>query len=204
MTDRSVQYSAGLMSEAPWFHEFKKMIQLKQQGVSQEEIKRRCLEENLFGMPKEYRSLRTYGYLINRINLVDDQLMEIFENSDLSTQKLINFITVLWTDRLFFELVNEVYRGKILIGYTELTINDVNVFMTDKASQDDEMKNWKDTTFRRLRSGYFQFMIDANLLRKEKNTFIITPPIMDIALERYLMDRGDERIISALTGGKKQ
>ena len=200
MSTRAEQYSAGLMSEAPWFHEFKKMVFLKHENVAPEEIKRRCVEENLFGMPKEYRALRTYGYLLNRINEMDDPLIELFCSSDLATQKLINFITVILGDRLFFEFTNEVYKEKVLLGYSELSMSDVNVFFTDKSLQDEDMKGWKDTTFKRLRSGYFQFMTDANLLRKEKSRYFITPPVLDIALERYLQYNGKEKILKAITG----
>ena len=200
MSTRAEQYSAGLMSEAPWFHEFKKMVFLKHENVAPEEIKRRCVEENLFGMPKEYRALRTYGYLLNRINEMDDPLIELFCSSDLATQKLINFITVILGDRLFFEFTNEVYKEKVLLGYSELSMSDVNVFFTDKSLQDEDMKGWKDTTFKRLRSGYFQFMTDANLLRKEKSRYFITPPVLDIALERYLQYNGKEQILKAITG----
>ena len=45
MVDRSENYSAGLMSEAPWFHEFKKLIQLQTEGLPVDEIKRKCVEE---------------------------------------------------------------------------------------------------------------------------------------------------------------
>ncbi len=200
MSTRAEQYSAGLMSEAPWFHEFKKMIFLKHENVAPEEIKRRCVEENLFGMPKEYRALRTYGYLLNRINEMDEPLIDLFCSSDLATQKLINFITVIVGDRLFFEFINEVYKEKVLLGYSELSMSDVNVFFTDKSLQDEDMKGWKDTTFKRLRSGYFQFMTDANLLRKEKSRYFITPPVLDIALERYLQYNGKEQILKAITG----
>ncbi len=200
MTNRSEEYSAGLMSEAPWFHEFKKLILLAHDGVAPEEIKRRCVEENLFGMPKEYRAVRTYGYLVKRLKQLDEPLIELFCTSDLSTQKLINFIAVIMGDRLFFELINEVYKEKALLGYSEMAAADVNVFFTDKSMQNEDMKLWKDTTFKRLRSGYFQFMTDANLLRKEKTKYYITPPILDVALERYLQYNGKEHILKAITG----
>lgn len=200
MNNRAEQYSAGLMSEAPWFHEFKKMVLLTYEKVDPAEIRRRCVEENLFGMPKEYRALRTYSYLLNRINRLDEQLVALFCSSDLSTQKLINFITVILGDRLFFELINEVYKERVLLGYSEFSASDINVFFTDKSMQDEDMKNWKDTTFKRLRSGYFQFMTDANLLRKEKTRYLITPPVLDIALERYLQYNGKEQILKAITG----
>ena len=188
------------MSEAPWFHELKKIVMMKHNGVELDEIKRQCVDENLFGMPKPYRALRTYGYLVSRLGEMDETLEDLFCNSDLATQKLINFITIIKGDRLFYEFVNEVYKEKVLLGYSELNASDINVFFTDKTTQDEEMKQWKDTTFKRLRSSYFQFMVDANLLQKDKTKYIITPPVLDVALERYLQDYGSEHILKAITG----
>ena len=200
MKSRAEEYSAGLMSEAPWFHEFRKIVFLINDNVPIEEIRRQCVEENLLGMPKPYRSERTFLYLQNRLNLMNEQLINIFCTSDLATQKLINFITVLWGDRLFYEFINEVYREKVIVGYTELAIEDFNVFFRDKTLQDPEMANWKDTTFPKLRSSYSLFMTDANLLRKEKSKYYITPPLLDIALEQYLQYNREDRIIKAITG----
>ena len=202
MVDRSVSYSAGLMSEAPWFLEFKKLVQFRKDCVPQAEVMRLCIEENLFGMPKEYRAKRTYGYLVQRLNTMDNTFVDLFCSSDIATQKIINLITVLRQDRLFFEFVNEVYRDKVYLGFRELTAADVNAFFTTKSAQDDQMAEWIDTTFRRLRTAYFQFLEDANLIRKTGRVFEITPPILDIALERYLQVNGEEAILNAITGVK--
>ena len=49
-------YSAGLMSQSFWFTEFKKTAKLRQDGLTYDEIKRTCVEENLFGAAKAYRA----------------------------------------------------------------------------------------------------------------------------------------------------
>ena len=45
-------YSAGLISQSFWFVEMKKVIKLIDDGKSEEEIKKMCIEENLFGAAK--------------------------------------------------------------------------------------------------------------------------------------------------------
>ena len=52
------QYSAGLMSQSFWFSEFKKVVKLRQSGMDYDDIKKKCVEDNLFGAAKEYRALR--------------------------------------------------------------------------------------------------------------------------------------------------
>ncbi|MDO5424050.1 MAG: DUF1819 family protein [Eubacteriales bacterium] len=194
------KYSAGLMSQSFWFLEFKKAVRLRQEGLGDDEIKKKCVEENLFGAAKEYRALRMAGYIITRLKMMDDTLVELFCSSDIAAQKLINLITILWTDRLYFEFVYEVYREKVLLGTECIEDADVNVFFTRKETQSEAIAGWKDSTKRHLRSCYLNFMADANLLTVIDKKKIITPPILDIALERYLKSVDAEVMIKALTG----
>lgn len=193
-------YSAGLMTQSFWFLEFKKAVRLYREGMSLAEIKKKCVEENLFGTAREHRALRMSGYIVNRLKLMDKQLLELFCTSDLATQKLINLVTILRNDRLFFEFIYEVYREKVIMGVTELTEADVNIFFSQKETQSDLVARWKDSTKRHLKSDYLNFMAEANLLTVIEKKRMITPPIMDVALERYLIASGEEAMVKALTG----
>lgn len=193
-------YSAGLMSQSFWFLEFKRAVRLRQEGLDYDEIKKKCVEENLFGAAKEYRALRMAGYIITRIKTMDDTLVELFCSSDLATQKLINLITILRTDRLFFEFVYEVYREKVILGMEFMEDTDVNVFFTRKETQSELIYRWKESTKKHLRSCYLNFMTDANLLTVIEKKKTISPPILDVALERYLKSVDEEVMVKALTG----
>lgn len=193
-------YSAGLMSQSFWFIEFKKVVKLISQGKSDDEIKTICIDENLFGAAKEYRAKRMCAYILNRAKQLDDTMINLFLDADLATQKIVNLITMLKSDRLFFEFLFEVYREKVILGIPVIEDTDMKVFFTNKESQHEEIEAWKDTTKKKLRINYMTYLIDANLITvidKEKQ---ITPPILDIALERYLEACGDTAIIKAITG----
>ena len=194
------KYSAGLMSQSFWFLEFKKAVKMRQEEMTYDDIKKKCVEENLFGAAKEYRALRMAGYIITRVKAMDDTLVDLFCTSDLSTQKLINLVTILRTDRLFFEFVYEIYREKVILGVEVMEESDVNVFFTRKEAQSELIAGWKDSTKRHLRSCYLNFMTDANLLTVIDKKKMITPPILDIALERYLQSVGEEVLVKALAG----
>ncbi len=199
-TRRIDHYSAGIMSESPWFSEFRKLVQLYQSGLSPKEVRTRCIEENIFGMKTERRVISTFQYLNRRFQSMDDQLVNLFCNSDLATQKLINFIAVVCGDRLFFEFLNEVYREKCILGFDAIEVSDINAFFRNKSVESEELAAWKETTFDKVRASFTNFMLDANLLQKEGKRFLLTPPIMDIALERYLEYNGKESLLKAVTG----
>lgn len=194
------KYSSGLVSESFWFIEFRKIIKLKYEGKTWDEIKDLCLTDNLLGISKEYRAKRNYGYLKNRIDALDAGLIEVFIHADLNTQKIINLIAIAKKNRLFFEFLYEVYREKVQMGAPELTESDINIFYKNKQSQDDDVSTWTDVTLRRLRSTYMNFLTDAGLLTVSGKEKRITPPILDITLENYLKDNGDNQMIKAITG----
>ena len=107
------KYSSGLVSESFWFIEFRKIIKLKYDRKTWDEIKDLCLVDNLLGISKDYRAKRNYGYLKNRIDTLDEGLRELFINADLNTQKIINLIAIAKKNRLFYEFLYEVYREKV-------------------------------------------------------------------------------------------
>lgn len=194
------KYSAGIMAQAFWFNEFKQFLNLIKNGYDSEEIKKAVIEENLFGAPNEYRAKRMYGYISNRASVIEEDLTNLFFLSDLATQKIINLIAVIRKDRLFFEFLYEVYREKVIIGEETLDLTAAKVFFNHKETQDDYLAEWKDSTKRKVQSAYLTFMTDANLLRTEGQRRIITPPLLDIALERYLQAHGEAGIVKAITG----
>lgn len=194
------RYSSGLVSQSFWFVEMKKLIKLICDGLPEEEIKRICINENLFGAAKESRAIRIYGYLWNRVKCLDKNLVEVFTKSDLETQKLINLISVLKWDRLFFEFIFEVYREKSILGISHLDNSDVNIFFKNKETQSDVVASWTDRTKKKLGAIYLNFMVDANLLTIIDKEKTITTPIVDVNLERCLEENGCGAIMKAITG----
>ena len=83
---------------------------------------------------------------------MDKTLIDLFVNSDLATQKIINLVAILRTDRLFFEFMFEVYREKNILGIPVIEESDVNIFFNNKEVQNDDIAEWTDGTKRRLRS----------------------------------------------------
>ena len=127
-------------------------------------------------------------------------MIKLFSESDLNTQKIITLISILKNDRLFFEFMFEVYREKVILGVPIMEGSDLKVFFSKKEVQHKEIEAWKDSTKKHLRSNYINYLTDANLITVVKKEKRITPPILDIALERYLEACGDAAVVKAITG----
>lgn len=196
-------YSAGLMSQSFWFLEFKRVVAAVNEGVSSEDIRKKCIDENWFGAVNSYRAKRMYGYIINRVNSMDKKLIDIFLTSDVSTQKLINLVCIMKLDRLFFEFIYEVYRDKLILGCDEISTSDIASFFISKANQNDDISVWKESTINHLKSTYMNFLTESGLVSEingNKSAKQITPPLLDTNLESFLSDNNGTAIINAFTG----
>lgn len=196
------KYNAGLMSQSFWFVEFKKVVTLFHDGNDYEEIKRQCVEENLFGAINPSREKRMCGYLLTRLKSMDENLIEIFVNADITTQRMINLITVLNTNRLFYEFVYEVYRNKLIIGSSSIELTDANIFFAQKASQNEDLASWNDTTKKKLRSVFFNMLTEADLIRwtdSKKKKRCINRVFVSLDLECYLKN-SNPSLYKAITG----
>ena len=197
-----MRYSAGIMAQAFWFVEFKSFLKLLYEGRTEEEIRTLIVQDNLFGAPNETRAKRLFQYLMSRSRTLDQRAIDLFFNSDLSTQKLFDLVSILRGDRLFFEFVDEIYREKVIMGAEYLNPTDAKVFFSVKESQSELVAGWNEKTRTKVRRCYINFMTEANLLTNDGKQKKITPPLLDIEFENYLDDCGDKAIKKAITGAR--
>jgi len=195
-----IKYSAGLVSKPFWFHEFKKTVKLLYEGYSISDIRKMNLEQNIYGAEKEYRAKEVFNCVSSRVKELDDRLVNIFINSDLSTQKAIALFCVLKSDRLFFEFLYEIYREKILMSVPNLTNADIIIFLKDKQCQNSDAAKWTDYTLKKLKNSYINYLFEASFIRDKNKGIFISPPIIDTEFVQYLKNNGYETYLIAMTG----
>lgn len=197
---RKQEYSAGMVKLSFWFSEFRKVINLINQGKTLKEIKVLNLEENLFAAPTQDRAIQIFNTVSNRVKSLDQSFYSLFEQSDIATQKIINLIAIMKTDSLFFDFVYEVYREKLIIGSDELADSDIRIFFKHKQLQSEKVAKWTDYTLKRLGTCYKTMLMEAGLTDRSSGNRNILKPILDLKLEQCLKDNGMELILHALTG----
>ena len=194
------EYSAGAVKLSFWFMEFRKVVSLLAMGKSLEEIKEINKKENIFGAPTTLRSEQIFNTVSGRIKMMDKSFIEVFQNSDVTTQKLFALIATLSLDTLFFDFVYEVIREKMIIGSDMFAESDIRIFFKDKQLQSEKVAKWTDATLRRLGMSYKTMLFEAGLTDKGKKQRKIIRPILDPAMEYWLKDHSMEAYIMALTG----
>ena len=194
------EYSAGMVKLSFWFSEFRKVIRLLNSGKTLPEIKKINLEENIFSAQTLARAIQIFNTVSTRVKSLDQSFYTLFEQSDISNQKLIVLIAVMQSDRLFFDFVYEVYREKLIIGVDELADSDSGIFFKDKQLQSEKVARWTDATLKNLKKAYKSMLMEAGVTDRAKGNRKILKPILDKSLEDCLMANGMEIILHALTG----
>lgn len=195
-------YSASAVKLPFWFMEFKKEVCLLSEGKTFDDIKIMSLSENLFGAPTTMRARQIYLTVTSRIQNLDSGFYQMFQMSDIATQKLFALSALMAQDTLFFDFVYEVVRDKIITGSNEYSDTDLRLFFRNKQLQDKTVAKWTDQTIHRLGVAYKNYLMEAGIT-DNKRIRTISKPIVDPALEQWLKDHGMKEIYYAITGEKR-
>ena len=97
-------YSAGAVKVSFWFIEFRKTIQLLADGYSWEEIRQMSEQSNIFNASTPMRANQIYSSVSARIKALDDSIISVFLNSDITMQKTLVLTAILAYDTLFLQM----------------------------------------------------------------------------------------------------
>ncbi|MGI6501664.1 MAG: DUF1819 family protein [Anaerostipes sp.] len=194
-----MEYSAGMVSQIFAFVETKKTAELMAQGLSKEEVKEQVQTQNLYQLKSENRLRRTFNYVYKRLESLPDGMVELLVTVDNENAKLLTLIGIMNTDKLFFEFVYEVYRGKIILGEKKIEDRDINVFFDEKARQSEDVSRWSESGIKKLKQCYIKNLADAGLLDNTK-TREIKHALVNYRIEELLSSHDLQALISAIKG----
>ncbi|AOY75383.1 DUF1819 family protein [Clostridium formicaceticum] len=195
-----LQYTSILKSRPYLYLELKKASQLKNQGLDEKTIRSKAIEENIFAVNTEARKREIASTVINRIEGLDNYILDKIVNGSLQTSKQLAIYSILKTDRLFFEFMKEVYKEKLLLKDFIITDKDFNVFFRRKAEQSDQIAEWKDYTFYKLKQVYKRVLSEAGFIKNSKKEVEIIPQIMEEEVVQHLKNIGDMPYLEVMLG----
>ena len=186
------EYSAGIVSKGFWFLEFKKYLELLKNGNNENEIKKMQDEENIFSAPSKDYGKRIISEINKRIKVLPKEIKELFFESDTGTQKVINLLSIMGTDKLFFEYVYNSYRNELLLGTKEYNPGIVMKFLKEKAEQNEEVAKFSETTLKRMQGTYGNYLKEAGLLEEKNKEILYGKVYLDYELEKLLRENNME------------
>jgi len=110
-----LKYRSTIKARSYLYLELKKAANLYLEGFLLDDIKQKALDENIFSLNSKNRIKEIASTISERLQALDEILLHKLTKGNLETSKQIALYAILKTDRLFFEFMQEVYRGKYLI-----------------------------------------------------------------------------------------
>ena len=193
-------YSAGAVKHTFWFMEFRKVVSLRLEGKTWEEIKQLNENENIFGAPTKLRANQIVNTVSARVKSLDDSFYPIFDACNLASQKLFALVAAMTYDALFGDLVYELVREKMIIGSNELADSDLRIFFKDKQQQNDKVAKWTEATIKKLMVTYKSMLFEAGVTNKAKDIRQIYKPLPDPAMEGWMKEQGMTYQLKAIMG----
>lgn len=198
--NKKLDYVATNMTMLFWVNEMITGAKLKQQGITDKEIRRLAQEENIFQARSENFRKKAASAIISRLSTLDEFTLDLLCSCNIETAKQITIYSILKSDLLFFDFVNEIYKEKIILKDNKITDVDINIFISRKQEQIQKIASWKETTIRKLKNNYISYLSDAGFVRKQKDYLEIIKPIVDKRFADHLNEIGEEIYLEAMTG----
>ena len=196
MTDKV--YSTSLTGAGFRLYEFKVTVSLIEEGLTDDEIRRKVFEEDLF-QQKASSTTRSFPYILKRARALDDPLRKYVLEESNQMAKQINFYAIMKTDLLFYEFMDEVIKNKLQNNDLIYERKDINIFFNEKSDENEKLSNWSESTLKRLKSSYNRLLLEMGYLIKLSSSDLI-PVQMDDLLRDYLIKIGGKEYVEAMEG----
>ncbi|TXL64466.1 DUF1819 family protein [Cerasibacillus terrae] len=178
-------------------YEMRQVCKLKLQGMTDEEVRKKVFEENIFQYNKMSSLKRSFPYLLKRVNSLDDTLMTMMVDEPIEVGKVINLYSIMKTDCLFFDFMNEVVKEPLQNNKTILEKKDVNVFFVEKEEQSEFIANLADSTKARLKSAFMKVLLEVGMIKDLKSREL-RHLLMDGDVKNHLIQIGDIQYVQAM------
>ena len=189
--------SGQITREQFLFYEMRTTAKLMEEGLDENEIIQRIVDDNLFQYPTEKSIQQMAKTCINRLKGMDDEsLITAIATQPTDTSKQICMYAMMKQYRLIWDFMITVIGEKYRMQNFSFSKMDVNVFFMQLQEQDDYVAGWSDSTINKIRQVIIKILVDNEYLDNIKADHI-NPVWLNPILENAIRNINDDRALSA-------
>lgn len=190
-------YNAAMTREQFLFYEMRTTAKLKCEGLNNQQIIEKIVQDNLFQYPTE-KSVRTIANgCIKRLELLNDMnLLEMIANQSTEAAKQICLYAMMKQYRLVWDFMITVIGEKYRLMNMSFSKMDVNVFFMRLQEQDDGVASWSDSTIAKLKQILIKILVENEYLDNTKSEKL-NPVLINPSLENAIREAGNEIALPA-------
>lgn len=194
---KDLEYSSSLNGASFLLFELKQVVKLKQLGLSNQEIRKKVIEENIFQFANKGRINRALPSIMKRADIIDDTLAQLMTEGSLEMTKVINLYSIMKTDLLFFEFMRELISEKLQNNDFTIEKKDLNVFFASKSEQSEKIASWSDINAEKLKRAFMQVLFESGMLRNRRGNEL-NRLMIDEQIKHHLTFIGDTKYLRAM------
>ena len=189
--------SAQITREQFLFYEMRTTAKLICEGLEDNEIIDRIVEDNLFQYPTEKSIRRMAKACIVRLKgICDIDLVEAVASQSSETAKQICLYAMMKQYRLVWDFMITVIGEIFRLQNFSFSQMDVNVFFMQLQEQDDYVAGWSESTMKKIRQILIRVLAENEYLDDIKADHI-NPVWLNPVLENAIRSNNDDRALAA-------
>ena len=189
--------SGQITREQFLFYEMRTTAKLMEEGLEENEIIQRIVDDNLFQYPTEKSIQQMAKTCISRLKGMDDEsLITAIATQSTDTAKQICMYAMMKQYRLIWDFMITVIGEKYRLQNFSFSKMDVNVFFMQLQEQDDYVAGWSDSTVSKIRQVIIKVLVENEYLDNIKADHI-NPVWLNPILENAIRNNNDDRALSA-------
>lgn len=187
---RKLKYTSNIKDMGLLAKELMQACELSSQGLSFDEIVIESEENNIFQVNTERRRRELAACVVKRMKYLDQDTINEVSCGTITLANIISVYSIVKTNPLMFDFMNEVYREKTELMINRITDADINQFMDCKAQEIDIVAKWKDDNREKVKGAIRNILVEAGLLRDMGSFYMILTPVLtnDIVLHLQEVD----------------
>ncbi len=190
-------YSAAITREQFLFFEVRTTAKLKLDGLSDDEIIKKIMADNLFQYPTEKSVQRMAKACIKRLAALDDpDLVSAIAAQPSEVSRQICLYAMMKQYRLVWDFMITVVGRK----YAELNMSfgkiDLNSFFMRLQEQDDVVASWSEKTIYKLKQVLTKTLVDNEYLESTKSDHL-NPVMISPVLENAIREKNQLEALPA-------
>ena len=189
-------YKASLTRRQFLFPEMRITARLMASGLSDQEITKQILENNLFQYPTE-KSLRDLSaYCIQQLRAIDAPLIKAVAEGPLEEAKQICLYAMMKQSRLVYDFMVGVIGEKYRQQDFSFDRIDINSFFFRLQEQDSVVATWSETTINKLKQVLVKILVQTGYLSSTKSTSL-NLVFLNSALRKSIEIQNDFAVLPA-------
>ena len=188
----------GITSENFYLTEIRNTCRFILENGIQENLKELLKKNNILETFSESNFSKKYNTINKRLKSLTDNLKKQIINTDLASAKFINLYSILCNERFILEFLEEVVKEKYDNYDYNIKESDFLIYLATKSAQSEIINNWTEAGKRKMLVKIKNFLTEGGFLEKNKDSYKIIKPIVDLAVIDEIKENGNEKILKIM------